>query len=45
MRKDIQRRMEEKNIYKIFFLFSGSLILVILAIAIGVIVYSNINSR
>ena len=45
MRKDIQKGIEETKKRKIFYLSSGTLALIILAIVIGVIVYSNINPR
>ena len=45
MRKDIQKRMEEVKKRRIFYLSGGTFALILLAIVIGVIVYSNVETR
>lgn len=45
MRKDIQKRMEEAKKRKIFYLSGGTFALILFAIAIGFIVYTNVNTR
>ena len=45
MRKDIQKRMEEEKKRKIFYLSGGTFALLLFAIAIGFIVYTNVNTR
>ena len=45
MRKDIQKRMEEAKKRKIFYLSGVSFALILVAIAIGFIVYGNTNNR
>lgn len=44
MRKDIQKGIREEKKRKIFYL-SGGTFAIILAIIIGVIVYSSVNDR
>lgn len=45
MRKDIQKRMEEAKKRRIFYLSGGTFAIILLAIAVGFIVYTNVNNR